>query len=120
MNKCGPRRWRSDAARPACGSYKRACNQNFNLTTCFDPKHRRKMENSRVEISTLSVDFAPEGVPYAVILPPVSDQSGPLPLCLVLHGGGGNHQNLVDSKPIFDELWKSEVMPPMVLASASA
>lgn len=78
------------------------------------------MENSRVEISTLSVDFAPEGVPYAVILPPASGQSGPLPLCLVLHGGGGNHQNLVDSKPIFDELWKSEAMPPMVLASASA
>jgi S-formylglutathione hydrolase len=88
------------------------------LTTRFDPEHRRRMENSRVEISTLSVDFAPGGVPYAVILPPMHDQSVPLPLCLVLHGGGGNHQNLVDSKPIFDELWKSEAMPSMVLASA--
>jgi S-formylglutathione hydrolase len=84
----------------------------------FDPKHRRGMENSRVEISTLPVDFAPEGVPYAVILPPVYNQRDPLPLCLVLHGGGGSHQNLVDSKPIFDELWKSGQMPPMVLASA--
>ena len=88
------------------------------LTMRSDSKHRRDMENSRVEISTLSVDFAPDRVPYAVILPPVYDQSGPLPLCLVLHGGGGSHQNLVDSKPIFDELWKSEAMPNMVLASA--
>ena len=88
------------------------------MTTRFDHKHRRGMENSRVEISTLSVDFAPNGVPYAVIVPPLYDQGGPLPLCLVLHGGGGSHQNLVDSKPIFDELWKSEAMPTMLLASA--
>ncbi len=77
------------------------------------------MENSRVEMSKLPVDFVPEGVPYAAILPPGSDQSAPMPLCLVLHGGGGSHQNLVDSKPIFDELWASGAMPPMVLASAS-
>ena len=31
----------------------------------------------------------------------------------------GSHQNLVDSKPIYDELWASGAMPPMVLASAS-
>ena len=37
----------------------------------------------------------------------------------ILHGGGGSHQNLVDSKPIYDELWASGAMPPMVLASAS-
>ncbi len=76
------------------------------------------MENSRVERSKVPVDFAPAGVPYAVILPPGYDQSGPLPLCLVLHGGGGSHQNLIDSKPIYDELWASGAMPPMVLASA--
>jgi S-formylglutathione hydrolase len=77
------------------------------------------MENSRVEISKLPVDFAPQGVPYAAILPPGYKQSGSVPLCLVLHGGGGSHQNLVDSKPIYDELWASNAMPPMVLASAS-
>ncbi len=76
------------------------------------------MENSRVERSRLPVDFAPEGVPYAAILPPGYNQSGPVPLCLVLHGGGGSHQNLIDSKPIYDELWESGAMPPMVLASA--
>jgi S-formylglutathione hydrolase len=88
------------------------------LTKRFDPEHRRTMENSRVEISKLSVDFVPEGVPYAAILPPGYDQSGPVPLCLVLHGGGGSHQNLLDSKPIYDDLWASGAMPPLVLASA--
>src|SRR5262249_41380107 len=77
------------------------------------------MESSRVELSRLTVDFVPEGVPYAVIFPPGYDESRPMPLCLVLHGGGGSHQNLVDSKPIYDELWASGAMPPMVLASAS-
>src|SRR5215475_4131433 len=77
------------------------------------------MESSRVELSRLTVDFVPEGVPYAVIFPPGYDESRPMPLCLVLHGGGGSHQNLVDSRPIYDELWASGAMPPMVLASAS-
>jgi S-formylglutathione hydrolase len=76
------------------------------------------MENSRVEISKVPVDFAPAGVPYAAILPPGYDRSGPMPLCLILHGGGGSHQNLIDSKAIYDELWASGAMPPMVLASA--
>jgi S-formylglutathione hydrolase len=42
-----------------------------------------------------------------------------MPLCLVLHGGGGSHQNLVDSKPIFDQLWATGAIPPMLFASAS-
>ena len=77
------------------------------------------MENSRVDISKVGVDFAPQGVPYAAILPPGYDNHAPMPLCLVLHGGGGNHQNLVDSKPIFDQLWATGAMPPMLFASAS-
>ncbi len=76
------------------------------------------MEASRIEKSKLPVDFAPDGVPYAAILPPGYGKIGPAPLCLALHGGGGSHQNLVDSKPIYDELWTSGAMPPMVLASA--
>ena len=77
------------------------------------------MENSRVETSKVKVDFAPAEVPFAAILPPDYDQSRALPLCLILHGGGGSHQSLIDSKPIYDELWASGAMPPMVLASAS-
>jgi S-formylglutathione hydrolase len=89
------------------------------LTARFDFEHRRSMENSRVDVSKVPVDFAPDGVPYAAILPPGYEQSAPMALCLVLHGGGGTHQNLIDSKPIYDELWASDALPPMVLASAS-
>ena len=78
------------------------------------------METSRVDSSKVSVDFVPGGVPYAAILPPGYDQGGPVPLCLVLHGGGGSHQNLIDSKSLYDELWADGAIPPMVLASASA
>jgi S-formylglutathione hydrolase len=76
------------------------------------------MEPSRVEKSKLPVDFAPDGVPFAVILPPRYEQSSAMPLCLVLHGGGGSHQNLIDTKPIYDELWASGSIPPIVFASA--
>jgi len=77
------------------------------------------MESSRVEVSKVQVDFAPKGVPYGVILPPGYERSGPMPLCLVLHGGGGNHQNMIDSKALFDDLWASKSIPPIVFASAS-
>jgi S-formylglutathione hydrolase len=76
------------------------------------------MATSRLEKSKLPVDFAADDVPYAVILPPGYEQSGAMPLCLVLHGGGGSHQNLIDSKPIYDELWASGTIPPIVFASA--
>jgi S-formylglutathione hydrolase len=77
------------------------------------------MKASRVETGKIAVDFVADGVPYGVILPPRYAELTPMPLGLVLHGGGGNHQNLLDSKPIFDELWASGAMPPTVLASAS-
>lgn len=77
------------------------------------------MANSRVEVSKVAVDFAPKGVPYGAILPPGYERGEPTPLCLVLHGGGGTHQNLIDSKPIFDQLWASGAIPPVVFASAS-
>jgi S-formylglutathione hydrolase len=77
------------------------------------------MKDSRVETGKVAVDFVANGVPYGVVLPPGYDDLTAMPLCLVLHGGGGNHQNLLDSKPIFDELWTSGAMPPTVLASAS-
>ena len=67
----------------------------------------------------MPADFAPNGAPYAVILPPGYEHNGAMPLCLVLHGGGGSHQNLIDSKPIYDELWANGAIPPMVFASAS-
>jgi S-formylglutathione hydrolase len=77
------------------------------------------MTNSQVELSEIAVNFSALRVPYAVILPPGYENGGPYPLCLVLHGGGGSRQNLIDSKPLYDQWWKADLIPPMVLASPS-
>ena len=55
------------------------------------------MENSRVEISKLPVDFAPEGVPYGHLAAGLRQQWSHAAMP-VLHGGGGSHQNLIDSE----------------------
>ena len=89
------------------------------LTRAFKVRNCLLMANSRTEVGEVNVNFAALGVPYAVILPPGYEDDGPYALCLVLHGGGGSRQNLIDSKPLYDELWSSGSIPPMVLASAS-
>src|SRR5580704_12723945 len=73
-----------------------------------------------VELRELKSASLPEAVPYAVITPPDYEQSAPLPLCLVLMGGGGSRQSLVDSRPLFDAWWADGSLPPMVLATPSA
>jgi S-formylglutathione hydrolase len=75
---------------------------------------------SNVELHDLASEHLPEAVPYAVITPPGYGESGPLPLCLFLMGGGGSRQNLVDSRPLFDSWWSDGSLPPMVLATPSA
>jgi S-formylglutathione hydrolase len=77
------------------------------------------MTISRVELCEIVVTFAAQRVRHAVLPPPGYEDGGPYPLCLVLHGGGGSHQNLVDSKALYDQLWNAGSIPPMVLASAS-
>jgi S-formylglutathione hydrolase len=75
---------------------------------------------SNVALHDLASDHVPEPVPYAVITPPGYDEAGPLPLCLVLMGGGGSRQSLVDCRPLFDSWWSDGSLAPMVLATPSA
>ncbi|HLJ46647.1 MAG TPA: alpha/beta hydrolase-fold protein [Bryobacteraceae bacterium] len=56
-------------------------------------------------------------VSYAVITPPAD---GPLPLCIVLMGGGGTREHLVACQPLFEKWWAEGVMPPMILATPTA
>ncbi|HML17278.1 MAG TPA: alpha/beta hydrolase-fold protein [Bryobacteraceae bacterium] len=72
---------------------------------------------SNVELSELSSIRLPEPVPYAVITPP---GPGPFPLCLVLMGGGGSRQSLIDCQPLFDRWWDEGSLAPMVFATPSA
>jgi S-formylglutathione hydrolase len=75
--------------------------------------------SSRIELADLPADFAPNGVPYAVLVPPGYDDGGAYPLCVLLHGGGGGRDNLTALQPLFDNWWTTGTMPPMVIASAS-
>src|SRR5690349_20733472 len=75
---------------------------------------------SQIHLSELSSAHLPEPVPYAVITPPAANVSGPLPLCLVLMGGGGSRQSLVDCQPLFDAWWAEGALAPMVFATPSA
>ena len=77
--------------------------------------------SSRIELADLPADFAPDGVPYAVLVPPGYNENdgGAFPLCLLLHGGGGSRENLAALKPLFDQWWAAGAVPPMVIASAS-
>jgi S-formylglutathione hydrolase len=72
---------------------------------------------SNIELSEISSSHFSEPVPYAVIRP---QHDGPLPLCIVLMGGGGSRQSLVDCQPLFDQWWSDGVLAPMVLATPSA
>jgi S-formylglutathione hydrolase len=76
--------------------------------------------DSSVELHDLASGHVSETVPYAVITPPGYHESGPLALCLVLMGGGGSRQSLVDCRPLFDSWWSDGLLPPMVLATPSA
>jgi S-formylglutathione hydrolase len=72
---------------------------------------------SSIELSELSSRHFPEPVPYATIAP---QDCGPVPLCIVLMGGGGSRQSLVDCRPLFDQWWSEGVLAPMAFATPSA
>jgi S-formylglutathione hydrolase len=63
----------------------------------------------------------PSPVPFSVLLPDGYSKNGPpLPLLLALHGGGGSRDSLRQSRLIFEEAWKSGILPPVVIATPSA
>lgn len=59
-------------------------------------------------------------VPMSVVLPPGYDSSESLPLLIRLHGGGEDRAELIDSLPIFEEMWTREELPPLVMVSFSS
>ena len=71
---------------------------------------------SNIELSEISSRHFPEPVPYASITP---SGPGPFPLCIVLMGGGGSRQSLVDCQPLFDRWWSEGAVAPMIFATPS-
>jgi len=78
-------------------------------------------QESKFETFVISSDLVPIAVDVGVLTPSgYSESTGPYPLILVLHGGGGNSSQLGGrSRAIFDEAWKSSELPPAVVVTPS-
>jgi S-formylglutathione hydrolase len=74
---------------------------------------------SNIELHDLAAKNLHEAVPYAVITPTSYQNSTSFPLCLMLMGGGGSRQNLVDCQPLFEAWWAEGSLPPMIIATPS-
>ncbi len=76
---------------------------------------------SRIVNATVETDAVPGPVEYAVLLPDgYSETSDPVPLVLLLHGGGGSRDWLSGQKSMIDPLWADGSLPPLVFAMPSA
>jgi S-formylglutathione hydrolase len=66
----------------------------------------------------MDTDLVPSPLEYAVLLPEAS--TGPLPLLLFLHGGGGSRALLTNMRALIEGEWEKGTLPPMVIATPSA
>ena len=73
--------------------------------------------NERIEITAQGVN---QTVPLGVIVPPGFDQTDtPLPLCIFLHGGGGDRSMALEMQPMYEAMWVAGTLAPMLIVSAS-
>lgn len=71
------------------------------------------------EFSTFEVlDDRHGPVPCAALVP--KRANAPLPACLFLYGGGGSHESLAELQPLFDSLWSSGMLAPLLVATPNA
>ena len=74
---------------------------------------------SKIIDSNLKTELVPQPVEYSALLPEGKEDDHELPLVLNLHGGNGSRENLKRQKPLWDRLWDSGRIPPMVVAMPS-
>ena len=76
--------------------------------------------------TTLDTELVPSPLEYSVmrpgedVLPESAEVDGRLPILLFLHGGGGNRSLLAQWRRLFEQAWRSGVLPPMVVATPSS
>lgn len=73
-------------------------------------------------VVSLETTLVPSPAHYAVLLPPgYEGAADPLPLILLLHGGGGDHRFLTDRmKPQIEQAWALGILEPAVVVTPSA
>jgi S-formylglutathione hydrolase len=74
--------------------------------------------DSRLERFSLESQRVPSPVEVAV-LTPASQAGGPLPLLLLLHGGGGSADNLERLQPDLEHAWSRGELAPCIVATPS-
>ena len=69
-----------------------------------------------------ATDLVPGPMEYAVLLPAAYGATeGPLSLLYLLHGGGGNGRDMLgNTRPLLEQLWDEERLPPVVVVAPSA
>lgn len=73
---------------------------------------------SNLTVLEIESELVPSPVEVGVLLPPAYDPtSGPYPLVLFLHGGGGSWDYLAGSQRIIELAWEREDLPPAVFAT---
>jgi S-formylglutathione hydrolase len=72
---------------------------------------------STVTLSDISSQHLPVSVPYAVLAP---NREEALPLCILLLGGGGTRDSLLDLQPVFDGWWAEGRVSPMIVVTPTA
>src|SRR6185369_14932286 len=71
--------------------------------------------------SKIETKLVPGPVEFNVLLPDGYESAkAPLPILLLLHGGGGDRNFLLRLRPVIDDLWKAGTIPPMVIVTPSA
>ena len=78
-------------------------------------------QGSQIIRGSLSTDSVTAGaVEYAILLPDSYSPNGKrLPLLLLLHGAGGDREQLARLEPQISEMWASNDLPKMVVATPS-
>ena len=74
-------------------------------------------QGSRLETGEIATRLVPGPAKYTVLFPPGYDKSKPLPLLLMLHGGGGDNGFLARMRTITDAAWAAGDLPPVVVVT---
>jgi len=87
------------------------------LLAAFVPCFAMAAEYVEADVST---NLVPGPVLYSVLLPDgYRESEQPFPLLLDLHGGGGDRRYLGQMQSVYEQLWRTDQLPPLVVATPS-